>query len=561
MPRISEEELISYLLRLIDVGQDCPLLSRNAHGSLHLNENFTLFDGRSERPVATHVRPFIRCYQQVNELSDLIKSTGTVSVLSQVMHEYLIRYLSEHCTDVASLYGRKDLSLYTLPSSTRNFRIVISVLHNLSLPLLRKHQSEFEKIDDFLENFLNFALIMETKSKLEAYTIGRVQEVFIPTMLQYFDHIFQYGTVEHIFNEEFKFYTDEKNRSTLQVRQVRCRLWSESLIRYILSGARSAWRIRLAAGDSIELKKFSLWFEEAVGPNYFQRIHFMRENVLLWSLEIAAEKCAKESASLLFKMVTNDSSLKEILEECQKIYSGCAVREFMTELFQLKSSMCMNDIVQSFYNTLKLWGFSSSSCQRWTLTCDEDSVNIRPKIPLPITYIIDEEVITAMMDCLHFSLKLDHAADILANIIIQRKLPAKLFAKRRKFCYLVDYLAQPISMLSELLHTHLNALFARKIPLVLSSRSVEEAHGVMLSLKMHLSNLVSRKSGRLLIHSAIDKLCSIAEELSNRFLEGFGDDFSLDDLIVIVKKERKLLLGMSRSMEGTVFSCINVLLS
>ncbi|KHN83004.1 hypothetical protein Tcan_06447 [Toxocara canis] len=107
----------------------------------------------------------------------------------------------------------------------------------------------------------------------------------------------------------------------------------------------------------------------------------------------------------------------------------------------------------------------------------------------------------------------------------------------------------------------LQSLMAKKMPFVLESSTVIEAHEHLMSLNSQLDHLISEEGcARGLVHDAVSKLCGLADELDARLGNDLCKDSYLEDMLKMVLRERELLIGLGRAMEGTIFNVLQLFL-
>lgn len=71
----------------------------------------------------------------------------------------------------------------------------------------------------------------------------------------------------------------------------------------------------------------------------------------------------------------------------------------------------------------------------------------------------------------------------------------------------------------------------------------------------------SRCGSRALIHDAITKLCDRAMEVELRFRLDIVSLNDVEEMLKVVKREKDLLVGLGRSMHGTIFTFLQPLLT
>ncbi|VDO10497.1 unnamed protein product [Brugia timori] len=71
---------------------------------------------------------------------------------------------------------------------------------------------------------------------------------------------------------------------------------------------------------------------------------------------------------------------------------------------------------------------------------------------------------------------------------------------------------------------------------------------------------VFRSGTRALIHDAITKLCDRATEVELRFRMDIVSVRDVEEMLKVVRREKDLLVGLGRSMHGTIFNLLQPLL-
>ncbi|CAG9537588.1 unnamed protein product [Cercopithifilaria johnstoni] len=107
----------------------------------------------------------------------------------------------------------------------------------------------------------------------------------------------------------------------------------------------------------------------------------------------------------------------------------------------------------------------------------------------------------------------------------------------------------------------LQAMLAKKFALVAGAKTLEEAQHILKDLNMHLTNLITRSGSRALIHDAITKLCDRATEVELRLRMDSVSLYDVEEMLKVVRREKDLLVGLGRSMHGTIFTLLQPLLT
>ncbi|EFO18841.2 hypothetical protein LOAG_09655 [Loa loa] len=560
--KITEQELINHLLRLLDVNRNCSFLIPKPYGSYELDGSYCLSDGIIEQTeIGTYVEPFLEAHAQLIALIAFSQKDQVNSQVEQVLQEFVLDFLSRHTRAVGELYYNDMLNLRTLLHSIRNELLQLSVVYNSLSVILNTDIWNYGTVDCFLDRFLSTTLYAELRPHSVKEIVGRLQQAVLAVFGRYFDRLFSTGEIDPVLENEFIFQS-VKDNALIQTRRTRCLFWSKPLIKYVENGALNARRLRTGNCDYEAPNKFSVYLREALRLK--DDCCFITAQKIIRSIEYACERCAKNNSSLLFRSVLENDTLSQILKEMESVYTGFAVREMAFDLFGATRSSQHCSIVLSFQNSLQLSGFPPEICERWTIRCDSgllDDLVIKPQLSWPMYYLIEEKLVSTLNLCLRFLLRLLQAQEALSAVRIDLAVTKELHISRQRLNHLICFIAQPLTAISEIFFTHLQAMLTKKFALVARSKTLEEAQHILKDLNMHLTNLITRSGSRALIHDAITKLCDRAVEVELRLRIDVFSLHDLEEMLKVVKREKDLLLGLGRSMHGTIFTLLQPLLT
>uniref|UniRef100_A0A2K6VIB3 Gamma-tubulin complex component n=1 Tax=Onchocerca volvulus TaxID=6282 RepID=A0A2K6VIB3_ONCVO len=560
--KITEQELINHLLRILDVNRNCSFLIPKPCGSYELDGSYCLSDGIVDQTeIGIYVEPFLEARAQIIALVTFSQKDQVHSQVEQVLQEFVLDFLSRHTRAVGELYNNNMLNLRTLLHSVRDELLKLSAVYNSLSVMITANIWNYRAVDCFLDRFLTTTLYTELRPHSVKQIIGRLQHAVLAVFERYFDRLFSIGEIDPVLENEFIFQS-MKDSKVIQTRRTRCLFWSKLLIKYVENGALNAHRLRTGSFDYEAPDKFSVYLRKAL------RLKddgcFITAQKIMRSMEYACEKCAKNNSSLLFRSILENSALSQVLKEMESIYTGFALREMAFDLFGATRTSQHCNIVLSFQKSLQLSGFPPEICERWTIWCGNDLLDnlvIKPQLSWPLHYLIEEKLLSTLNLCLRFLLRLLQAQEALSAVRIDLAAMKELNISRQRLNHLICFIAQPLTAISEIFFTHLQAMITKKFALVSGSKTLEEAQHILKDLNMHLANLITRSGSRGLIHDAITKLCDRATEVELRLRM---DTISLRDvekMLKVVKREKDLLVGLGRSMHGTIFTLLQPLLT
>uniref|UniRef100_A0A915C098 Gamma-tubulin complex component n=1 Tax=Parascaris univalens TaxID=6257 RepID=A0A915C098_PARUN len=561
----TEAELINPILSIIEINKKCPFLITKQDGSFDVDSRHHLRgNAASSQSIAVYVAPFLEAHRQLTALVAFTERKDINSKIAEVLQEFVISFLSEHALSVSRRYTDKSLCAQMLAYSLRDELRALSAVHDALSTVFDVEVWTSETVDKFIERFLRLVLFAELQPHLTRNVVRRLQEVVFSVMKRYFDTIFSEGSVEETFANEFVFYDVKEDGASdsLGIRATACSLWSPQLIRSVLAGARDARRLR-SNGYTKAPSRFSTYFMQYLHTN--DSIGFVKASDIISSVERAAACCATDNAKHLFSFARDNALLETSLREIESIFTGFAVRELAFDLFGATRESPVSNIVLSFYNSLLMSGFTEERCCRWNISCGNgtlEQLRIFPNLQWPVEYVVDDRFIETANRCVRFLLRLMRAKETLSRIHIKYDKMDRLPFTRRKLHLLVASTTQPLTTMAELLFIHLQSLMAKKMPLILESSTIDEAHERLMSLNSQLDHLVSEKGcARALVHNAVSRLCELADELDTRLANDLLKDADLDELLKVVLREKELLIGLGKAMQGTIFNALQLFLS
>ncbi|VDD86808.1 unnamed protein product [Enterobius vermicularis] len=455
---------------------------------------------------------------------NLETATGTV------LQEFCVHFLSKHADAIKNYYT--DTSLQTLFTSLFEVIQPITITFNVLSTILSEDKWTFETSERFLERFLRLMTFTEMQTLKMQGIIMDLQHYLFPLLERYFDFIFKNGFVEPVYTKEFLFYnTDESELPEIEFWEPLCSLWSNEFIESVVNGARDARRLNLGH-RSFKYEAFSYHFRNCLP---------WHENTAMTCYEFikrirkAAELCASSNSKMLFFFVNEDNKLNVLLDEVEQIYTGFSLRDLAYDLFgaDRESSNC--DITVSFHNSLRSSGLSTESCERWSVACATgylDDLFIAPRLEWPLNYVISSGLIESFNRCLRFLLQLIRASELLSKIRIEYTNVEKLGLNKRRFNLLLCVISQPLTIMAELFFTH---------------------------VFLHLI-LLKTEGARKLIHEAIVKLWSMSDEIYDRLRMDCMKPSDLENLLKVAIREKQLLVGIGKGMEGTFFMALQLFL-
>ncbi|VDK77946.1 unnamed protein product [Litomosoides sigmodontis] len=572
---ITEQELINHLLRqifrtflinciclLLDINRNCSFLIPKPCGNYELDGSYYLTDGILEQTeIATYVEPFLEAHTQLIALLAFSQKDHVHSQVEQVLQEFVLDFLSRHTQAVGELYNNDTLNLRTLLHSIRNELLALSIVYNSLSVIITAGIWNYATVNCFLDRFLATTLYAELRPRSVKEVIGRLQQGVIAIFERYFDRLFNAGEIDPMLENEFIFQS-AKDGIGIQTRRTHCLFWSKLLIKCVENGALNARRLRMGNYDYQAPDKFSVYLRKALRLK--DDCYFITAQKIVRSMEYACKICAKNNSSLLFRCVLENDALPHVLKEIESVYTGFAVREMAFDLFGATRTSQHCSLVLSFQNSLKLSGFPPEVCERWTILCDSgflDDLVIKPQLSWPMYYLIEDKFLSTLNMCLRFLLRLLQAQEALSAVRIDLATMKELNIGRQRLNHLICFIAQPLSAISEIFFTHLQAMLAKKFSLVAESKTLEEAQGILKDLNVHLTNLITRSGSRALIHDAITKLCDRATEVELRLRMDNVSLHDVEEMLKVVRREKDLLVGLGRSMHGTIFTLLQPLLT
>uniref|UniRef100_A0A1I8EGN0 Gamma-tubulin complex component n=1 Tax=Wuchereria bancrofti TaxID=6293 RepID=A0A1I8EGN0_WUCBA len=551
--------------RLLDVNRNCSFLIPKPCGRYELDGSYYLSDGiLKQTEIATYVEPFLEAHTQLIALIAFSHKNQVNSQIEQVLQEFVLDFLSRHTRAVGELYNNDMLNLRTLLHSVRKELLELSVVYNSLSVIITADIWNYGTVDCFLDRFLATTLYAELRPLSVKQVIGRLQCVILSIFERYFDRLFSTGEIDPVLENEFIFQSVNDN-AVIQARRTRCLFWSKLLIKYVENGALNARRLRAGNYDYEAPNKFSVYLRKALQLK--DGCSFIGAQKIIRSMEYACETCAKNNSSLLFRCVLENDTLSQVLKEIESVYTGFAVREMAFDLFGATRTSPHFNIVMSFQNSLLLSGFPLEILDRWDVCCASgllDDIVIKPKLSWPMCYLIEDKLISTLNLCLRFLLRLLQAQEALSAVRIDCKsliaATKELSISRQRLNHLICFIAQPLTAISEIFFTHLQAMLTKKFALVAESKTLDEAQRILEDLNMHLTNLVTKNGTRALIHDAITKLCDRATEVELRFRMDIVSVRDVEEMLKVVRREKDLLVGLGRSMHGTIFNLLQPLL-
>ncbi|VIO93627.1 Uncharacterized protein BM_BM9409 [Brugia malayi] len=559
--KITEHELINHLLRLLDVNRNCSFLIPKSCGRYELDDSYYLSDGiLKQTEIATYVEPFLEAHTQLIALIAFSHKNQVNSQIEQVLQEFVLDFLSRHTRAVGQLYNNDMLNLRTLLHSIRKELLELSIVYNSLSVIITADIWNYGTVDCFLDRFLATTLYAELRPLSVKQVIGRLQYVILAIFERYFDRLFSTGEIDPVLENEFIFQSVNDN-AVIQARRTRCLFWSKLLIKYVENGALNARRLRAGSYDYEAPNKFSVYLRKALQLK--DDCSFISAQKIIRSMEYACERCAKNNSSLLFRCVLENNTLSQVLKEIESVYTGFAVREMAFDLFGATRTSPHFNVVMSFQNSLLLSGFPLEILDRWDVCCTSgllDDIVITPKLSWPMCYLIEDKLISTLNLCLRFLLRLLQAQEALSAVRIDLAATKELSISRQRLNHLICFIAQPLTAISEIFFTHLQAMLTKKFALVAGSKTLDEAQRILEDLNIHLTNLITKSGTRALIHDAITKLCDRATEVELRFRMDIVSVRDVEEMLKVVRREKDLLVGLGRSMHGTIFNLLQPLL-
>uniref|UniRef100_A0A915PNK0 Gamma-tubulin complex component n=1 Tax=Setaria digitata TaxID=48799 RepID=A0A915PNK0_9BILA len=551
------------IYRMLDINRNCSFLIPKPCGSYELDDSYCLSDGIVEQTeIGTYVVPLLEAHAQLIALIAFSQKDHVQSQVEQVLQEFVLDFLSRHTRAIGDLYSSDMLNLRTLFHSIRDEILALSVVYNSLSVILTADIWNYQTVDCFLDRFLATILYTELRPYVVKEVVGRLQHALLAIFERYFDRLFSTGEIDPVLEKEFIFQSVEDSM-VVQARRTRCSFWSKLLIKYVENGALNARRLRTGNCDYEAPNKFSVYLRKALRMKD-GGCSFITAQKITHSMEYACERCAKNNSSILFRSVLENDSLSQILKQIESVYTGFAVREMAFDLFGATRTSQHCSIVLSFQNSLQLSGFPSEVCERWTIWCDSGLLNdlvIKPQLSWPIYYLIEDKLLSTLNQCLRFLLRLLQAQEALSAVRIDLVAMKELTISRQRLNHLICFIAQPLTAISEIFFTHLQAMLTKKFALVAGSKTLEEAQHILKDLDTHLTNLITRSGSRALIHDAITKLCDRATEVELRLRMDAVGLHDVEEMLKVVKREKDLLVGLGRSMHGTIFTLLQPLLS
>ncbi|VBB30412.1 unnamed protein product [Acanthocheilonema viteae] len=548
--------------RLLDVNRNCSFLIPKLCGSYELDGSYYLSDGILEQTeIGTYVEPFLEAHTQLIALITFSQKDHVHSQVEQVLQEFVLDFLSRHTRAVGELYSNNMLNLRTLLHSIRDELLTLSIVYNSLSVIITAGIWNYGTVDCFLDRFLATILYAELRPHPVKQVIGRLQQAVLAIFERYFDRLFTTGEIDPVLENEFIFQS-VKDNGLIQTRRTHCLFWSKLLIKYVENGALNARRLRSGNYDYEAPNKFSVYLKKALRLK--DDCCFITAQKITRSMEYACERCAKNNSSLLFRCVLENDALSQVLKEIESVYTGFAVREMAFDLFGATRISQHCSIVLSFQNSLQLSGFPPEVCERWTVFCDSgllDDLVIKPQLSWPMYYLIEDKFLSTLNLCLRFLLRLLQAQEALSAVRIDLATMKELNISRQRLNHLICFIAQPLTAISEIFFTHLQAMLTKKFALVAGSKTLEEAQHILKDLNIHLTNLITRSGSRALIHDAITKLCDRATEVELRLRMDTVSLHNVEEMLKVVRREKDLLVGLGRSMHGTIFTLLQPLLT
>uniref|UniRef100_A0A0R3RKT6 Gamma-tubulin complex component n=1 Tax=Elaeophora elaphi TaxID=1147741 RepID=A0A0R3RKT6_9BILA len=546
---------------LLDINRNCSFLIPKPCGSYELDGSYYLSDGIFEKTeIGTYVEPFLEAHTQLIALIAFSQKDQVHSQVEQVLQEFVLDFLSRHTRSVGELYCNNMLNLHTLLYSIRDELLALSIVHNSLSVIITADVWNYLTVDCFLDRFLATTLYAELRPHSVKKVIGRLQQAVLAIFERYFDRLFSTGEIDPVLENEFIFQS-VKDDTVIQTRRTHCLFWSKLLIKYVENGALNARRLRNGNCDYEAPNKFSVYLRKAL---QLKGRCFITAQKITRGIEYACERCAKNNSSLLFRSVLENDALSQVLREIESVYTGFAVREMAFDLFGATRTSEHCSILLSFQNSLQLSGFSPEVCEKWTIWCDSgllDDLVIKPQLSWPMYYLIEDKFLSTLNSCLRFLLRLLQAQEALSAVRIDLATVKGLNIGRQRLNHLICFIAQPLTAISEIFFTHLQAMLTKKFALVAESKTLEEAQHILRDLNMHLTNLITRNGSRALIHDAITKLCDRATEIELRLRMDTVSLHDVEEMLKVVKREKDLLVGLGRSMHGTIFTLLQPLLT
>ncbi|CAG9537589.1 unnamed protein product [Cercopithifilaria johnstoni] len=548
--------------RLLDVNRNCSFLIPKPCGSYELDGSYYLSDGILEQTeIGTYVEPFLEAHTQLIALIAFSQKDHVHSQVEQVLQEFVLDFLSRHTRAIGELYSNDMLNLRTLLHSVRDELLALSIVYNSLSVIITAGIWNYGTVDCFLDRFLAATLYAELRPHPVKQVIGRLQQAILAIFERYFDRLFSTGEIDPILENEFIFQS-VKDSAIIQTRRSHCLFWSKLLIKCVESGAMNARRLRTGNCDYQTPDKFSVYLRKALRLK--DDCCFITAQKITRSMKYACETCAKNNSSLLFRCVLENDALSQVLKEIESVYTGFAVREMAFDLFGATRTSQHCSIALSFQNSLQLSGFPPEVCERWTIWCNSgllDDLVIKPKLSWPIYYLIEDKFLCTLNLCLRFLLRLLQAQEALSAVRIDLAVMKELNISRQRLNHLICFIAQPLTAISEIFFAHLQAMLAKKFALVAGAKTLEEAQHILKDLNMHLTNLITRSGSRALIHDAITKLCDRATEVELRLRMDSVSLYDVEEMLKVVRREKDLLVGLGRSMHGTIFTLLQPLLT
>ncbi|VDP15402.1 unnamed protein product [Onchocerca flexuosa] len=479
--------------RILDVNKNCSFLIPKPCGSYELDDSYCLSDGIVDQTeIGIYVEPFLEARAQIIALLTFSQKDEVRSQVEQVLQEFVLDFLSRHTRAVGELYNNDMLNLRTLLHSIRDELLKLSAVYNSLSVIITTNIWNYRAVDCFLDRFLTTTLYTELRPHSVKQVIGRLQHAVLAIFERYFDRLFSIGEIDPVLENEFIF-RSMNDSIVIQTRRTRCLFWSKPLIKYVENGALNAHRLRTGNCDYEAPDKFSVYLRKALRLK--DNCCFITSQKITRSMEYACEKCAKNNSSLLFRCILENSALFQVLKEMESIYTGFALREMAFDLFGATRTSQYCNIVLSFQKSLQLSGFPPEICERWTIWCGSnllDNLVIKPQLSWPLHYLIEDKLLSTLNLCLLFLLRLLQAQEALSAVRIDLATMKELNISRQRLNHLICFIAQPLTAISEIFFTHLQAMLTKKFALVSESKTLEEAQHILKDLNMHLTNLITR---------------------------------------------------------------------